>query len=161
MKTDWTKLITEHHASAHADGTYELVLGSPASAEELDKTEKQLGIHFPKEFRTLYQTHNGFGFSNKGGAISWSFMPLEQLPRFINRVRFYIEDDFPDEAAKFFPFFNWHDGGGTGYLLNEKGKLERRIYDFHPEQISKSYREMGGVLLEPGDKSIRQFLSLR
>lgn len=161
MKTNWTKLIQDAHAWAHASQPYELVLGPSASTHDLDITENKLGIQFPKEFRDLYKVHNGFGYSDQNGNEFGAFLPLKNLPEFIEKVRYFIEDLFPDEAQRFFLFFDWQDGGGAGYLLNRKGKLRRGLYDFHPEHVSESYREMGGFLFEPSDKNIRKFLSSR
>ena len=156
---NWTKTLIKYHAWAHPSGEYELVLGTPSSDSDLIKTEEKLGIEFPKEFRDLYLSHNSFGFTDSNNKLTWSFLPLNQLPAFIEKVRSWFNEEQPALADRFFPFFDWHDGGGLGYLLSESGKIEKSLYDFHPEQLSESSECGPTKLIMPDCRSIKKFLT--
>jgi hypothetical protein len=136
---NWTQIIKSHHSWAHPGDEYELVLGAPASEKNIADIEDKLGIQFPKEFKDVYRNHNGFGFTNKEQILTWSILPLNDLPSLFDKMHFWFGDEFPDVASRFFPFFDWLDGGAFGYLVSKSGNLEPFLYSFHPEQLNPDF----------------------
>lgn len=56
----------------------------PATSDELDMTERELGITFPEEFRTLYQWHNG----DKGILFLFGEYRISPLSEILELYRF-------------------------------------------------------------------------
>lgn len=65
-------------------------LNGPASEQEIDATERALGVTLPEDVRATYRRHNG---SNKDGAALfdyWGFMPLasiQDISKILNDLR--------------------------------------------------------------------------
>ena len=157
---DWKKIVTRHHSVAHADDDYRLETGNGASPESITKIGNELGLVFPEEFASLYQTFNGIGVSSEhDDDIWWLFCPLEQLPEFGMSIRDSFSEYHPNIAERFFPFIDWANGVGTGYLLDEGGRVFAGMYTFEHEALDYDEDQDPEEFLTSLPVSIEEFLS--
>ena len=154
----WRDLIERHHEWAHATDEYDLVTLPGISFDDIAEVEATLGFTFPREFVSLYRVVGGVGVKAGEDKRYWLFTPLKEIPGFVSRIRDWIGETHPDCASRFFPFIDWSDGDGSGYLVSSSGKVlpglyhfEHDSFEFDPDQNEKSF-------LIPLYKSIDAFL---
>jgi hypothetical protein len=161
---NWTKVITDHHNWAHApDDGFDLITKAPASQQQLAELASRLGIILPKEIVSLYRTCNGFGVQspNTPDMDSWFLVPVERVPEFTEQIRSWFRDTHPDVAARFFPFFDWANGDGMGYLFDADGNLQEGLYNFEHEEYERDENQGADEFLLSIDVSIEEFLEYR
>ena len=127
--TNWTELAQRYFASNNINPKDQL-LNDGASLTNITLTTSSLGIKVPQEFVDLYSVHNGIGFVNPD-MTWWLFRPLEHLAEFIPQTSDWFRKNHDELASRFFPFIDWGNGDGTGYLLNEHRKLLAGLYHFN------------------------------
>ncbi len=141
---DWLKIIEAHHTKTHPKDGYNLVIRPPVSPDQLDELGDTLGIQFPNDFRSLYMTCNGFGVMHQNDdtkRIWWLFRPAEEIESFMADIRDWFRETHNKYANRFFPFIDFSNGDGIGYLVEESGILidglfcfEHEKYRFKPDQ---------------------------
>ncbi len=131
---DWEKIIARQHAAAHSNDEYELVTGDRAAASEIARRGDQLGLIFPEEFVSLYETYNGVGIGS-GDDVWWVLHPLDQLSQFGKSVCSFFDETHPEEADLFYPFLDFGNGDAIGYLSDESGNVMPGLYVFSHESV--------------------------
>ena len=140
---NWNQIVARHHSAAHRDDGYELVTRPGATGALIQETGAALGVAFPDEFIALYRVFDGIGIRNDdhGEEVLWFFQPLAQLQEFVATTRGWFRETHPELAARFFPFLDWANGDGMGYLTDESGSVlpglftfEHECYEFDEEQ---------------------------
>ena len=154
---NWLKIIAGHHAKAHANDGYTLVTRPAASAEQLDRLAVSLGIALPSEFRELYSACNGFGVAsdNELDKTWWLFRPTDQIESFAGDVRSWFAETHQSFANRFFPFIDFSNGDGIGYIVDESGAIidglfcfEHENYEFDAEQDVNEFITHSPVTIE-------------
>lgn len=154
---NWDSIVRSHHQRAHRDDGYELVANPGVTDEELRLMENRLGFQFPVEMREFYSTFNGFGVqsANSPGEVYWFFRPLEELPEFTENIRQWFQETHADIASRYFPFVDWANGDGIGYLVNSTGEVlpglvsfEHESYDFDEDQDAEEFLTTVPISLE-------------
>lgn len=110
METLWAQI--EDWLAANAPGIAP-TLGPPASEDQVESAETELGLTFPPAVRESYRVHNGgteLWFGLFGG---WELLGVQQVVQEARRHReakaeFDIDFDYPDSMLPLF-----HDGGGN------------------------------------------------
>jgi hypothetical protein len=156
----WRDLIRHQHECYHADDEFDLVLRPGASSGAVEAAERELGIPFPDELRSLYHEVDGFGLTVDGEKVNWAIHPLGQLPSFVARIREWIGETHPEVAARFFPFFDWSNGDAIGYFLSLKKKWYKNLYWFQHELFQFDRFQMQTDFMIRWDRSIKKLLSV-
>lgn len=158
---DWTTILKQHHSVAHPDDGFELVLVQPASDKELDALAAKLDIELPAEFRSFYLTHNGFGLSHESepDAVSWFFKPLGQIESFADSVRNWFTETHKDYAARFFPFIDFENGDGLGYMADVSGGILDGLFCFEHECYKFDEDQDVNEFLTHAPITVQEFLS--
>ncbi len=156
--SEWRPLITEFYKLDHADDPDSLELGQPATAEDFDSLDKEVGFKMPPEFRSFYAEFNGFG-TNRDGETDWFFVPISGIPSLTAGIRDWIQETHPEIAKRYVAVVDWGNGDSSGYLFSESGEpldgffiFEHESYEFEADQ---DWREF----IIPVDSSIRDFLT--
>lgn len=141
--TKWEAIVTAHHKRAHPGDGFELFTKPGVAEKDLRSMEKRLGFQFPTELREFYSDLNGFGVRSavSPDEVYWFIRPLEELPDFAETIRHWFQETHPDIASRFFPFVDWANGDGIGYLVDSTGEVlpglvsfEHESYDFDEDQ---------------------------
>ena len=156
---DWKHIVARYHAAAHSDDEHALVTGDGALASEIEKTGDELGIKFPNEFASLYGTYDGIGVGSDDDDIWWLFRPLDQLSQFANTIRESFSETHPETAERFFPFLDWANGDGMGYLMNESGEVLPGLYTFEHESFEFDEDQETEEFLSSIPVTIEEFLN--
>ena len=158
--SDWRPLVTEFYKIDHGDDPDSLELGQPATAEDFDALEKELGFTMPEEFRSFYGQFNGFG-TDLDGETDWFFVPISRIPSLTAEIRDWFEETHPDIAKRYVAAVDWGNGDSSGYLFSESGVpldgffiFEHEMYEF---EAGQDWREF----IAPVDSSIRDFLTAK
>jgi len=144
---DWRKIISEHHHRVHVQPDDTLIIRDGAATDSIDDLQQTLGIEMPEEFRSLYCQCDGFGLDQTDGGQEWWFChPITQIPEFVTQTGSWFRKTHPDSASRFFPFIDWSNGDGMGYLLNENNEMldglycfEHENYEFEEDQDSEEF----------------------
>lgn len=147
---------------AHPDGEYNLVTGPPASDETLANLETALGFKLPPEFRSFYSSLDGFGIASADDPndVSWFFRPCEQIVQFSTDVRGWFKETHERCAKRFFPFIDWSNGDGIGYMLDESGEPIDGVFEFNHELYKFDSAQDVNEFLRHVPAGIQDFLSL-
>ena len=130
----WRQTISEHHSRVHVQPGDKLLIRDGSTSDRLDTLQESLCFDLPEEFRSLYLQCDGFGLTYEDNEQEWWFChPLGQIPDFADQTRKWFEATHPEAAARFFPFIDWGNGDGMGYLLGEDGKKLNGLYCFEHE----------------------------
>lgn len=156
--SDWRQDIINHHNLDHQDDPESLLLGKPATADELSALEESVQRSLPEEFHDLYSQYNGYGTRSEEGS-DWFFVPLELLPEHVAGIRHWFQGTHPELAARFVPFVDWGNGDASGYLFSESGELEPGIYMFEHESYLFEEGQDPTDFLYPVDEDLRSFLN--
>ena len=158
---DWEGIVRLHHERAHAGDGFELVTNPGVAEEDLGLMERRLGFQFPAELRGFYSTFNGFGVqsSDSPGSVYWFIRPLEELPEFAETIRHWFQETHPDIAARYFPFVDWANGDGIGYLVDSEGQVLPGLYGFEHESYSFDEEQGAEEFLIEVPISIEEFLN--
>lgn len=158
---DWTQILNRHHAVAHAEDGYKLATQPGVSGADLDRLSDLLGINLPDEFREFYMTSNGFGVATDDNPndACWLFRPLEDLPNFIDSVRSSFSETHPDLASRFFPFIDWDNGDGMGYLTETTDIILPGLFCFEHESYAYSADQDPDEFISVIPVTIEEFLS--
>jgi cell wall assembly regulator SMI1 len=128
MEDVWSRIEAwlQAHAPSVAAG-----LNPPASAEEIDATERFLGVTFPIEVRSSYLRHDGQSRDAPWMLEGWEWLSLERMRRewkvwkdLLDAGDFKGIRSHPDDAAVVDDWWNprWipltHDGGGDHHCLD-------------------------------------------
>ena len=105
--SDWRSIVSEYYERYFADQG-SLVLGQPATVEDLDLLDKKTGIRMPPEFRSFYSELNGFGI-DRDGETEWFFVHTSEIPNLTADTRSWIEETHPEVAKRYIAVVN-----GTG-----------------------------------------------
>ena len=140
--TDWRKIVSEYHDKVLGQSGGKLLTLEGASNSSVDELQQALGFDLAEEFRSLYLQCNGFGLTNGADdQKDWFFHPIDQISGFAGDTRKWFEETHPESAARFFPFVDWGNGDGMGYLLDENGQVldglfwfEHEYYEFDEDQ---------------------------
>ncbi|SMP78246.1 SMI1 / KNR4 family (SUKH-1) [Neorhodopirellula lusitana] len=159
---DWKTLVDQHHSMAHPDGEYNLVTGPPASDETLANLETALGFKLPPEFRSFYSSLDGFGIASADDPsdVSWFFRPCGQIDQFSNDVREWFKETHERCAKRFFPFIDWLNGDGIGYMLDESGDPIDGVFEFNHELYKFDSAQDVNEFLRHVPAGIQDFLSI-
>ncbi|MEM9412978.1 MAG: SMI1/KNR4 family protein [Planctomycetota bacterium] len=131
---DWRTIINTHHDKVHVQPGDKLLIRNAATNADLDELQDELGFQLPDEFRSLYLQCDGFGLTYEDNDQKWWFChPIEQIPEFVNQTRKWFEETHPEPAARFFPFIDWANGDGMGYVLDGDGQVIDGLYCFEHE----------------------------
>lgn len=131
---DWRRTIREHHDKFHVQPSDKLLIRDGATNDGVDDLQTALGLELPNEFRSLYLQCNGFGLTYEDDDQKWWFChPIDQIPGFVKQTRKWFDETHPESAAQFFPFIDWANGDGMGYLLDENGEFFDGLYCFEHE----------------------------
>ena len=133
---NWSKLIADNHAKAHADDGFNLITRLAATNIQLDELSESLGITWPTDFRELYSTFDGFGVAtnDEPDKIWWFFRPANEIPKFADDVRNWFLKTHEKCAARFFPFIDFSNGDGIGYIVDDTGVIMDGLFCFEHEQ---------------------------
>lgn len=133
--TDWLKTISKNHNRVHRDIGDKLHIQAGASKSAIKTLEKSLKLNLVEEFRSLYEQCNGFGLTcdDEPDRIWWFFRPLEQIEEFADGTRSWFAETHPELAARFFPFIDWGNGDGMGYLIGDDDATQPGLYCFEHE----------------------------
>ncbi|MBL9153880.1 MAG: SMI1/KNR4 family protein [Verrucomicrobiales bacterium] len=155
---EWRPLINEYYKLAHTDDPNSLELGKPATTEELDSLDKELGFKMPPEFRSFYGEFNGFG-TKRDDETDWFFVPISAIPNLTAVIRDWFKETHPEIARRYVAVVDWGNGDSSGYLFSEAGDplegffiFEHESYEFEADQ---DWREF----IIPVNSSIRNFLT--
>ena len=161
--TNWTQLITENHAWAHANDGFSLVLSDPASQSDIATLEKQLGIKLPAELHDVYMRHNGFGIRSSAdpARIYWTLAPVSRVPELTGSARDWFQETHPKEASLFYPVIDWHCGDYTGYLVTSDGNALDGLFTFEHESYEFDSEQSPEDFLIPSHESLSKFLLAR
>jgi len=159
---DWAKILHDLHAVAHGDDELTLATQPGAGDDELDRLADRLGIALPEEFRDFYRTFNGYGVApdNDPSDVCWLIQPLEKLPDFIDFTRSSFDGTHPDVAARFFPFIDWANGDGMGYLTETAGIVLPGLFCFEHESYEYDANQDPDEFIAAIPVTIEEFLSL-
>ncbi|MEZ5324857.1 MAG: SMI1/KNR4 family protein [Verrucomicrobiales bacterium] len=156
--SDWRPLITEFYKLDHADDPDSLELGQPATTDELDSLDKELGFNMPPEFRSFYGEFNGFG-TKRDGETDWFFVPISAIPSLTAGIRYWFQETHPEIAKRYVAVVDWGNGDSSGYLFSETGEplegffiFEHESYEFEADQDWRDF-------IVPVDSSIHDFLT--
>jgi len=133
---DWLRIVKSHHAKMHPSDGYNLVTRPPASDRELDDVSTTLGVEFPREFKSLFKTCNGFGVvheEDEPDKIWWFLRPTDQLRSFVDGIRNAFPEVHEKHAKRFFPFIDFSNGDALGYLVDEAGIIIDGLFCFEHE----------------------------
>ncbi|MFO0913567.1 MAG: SMI1/KNR4 family protein [Pirellulales bacterium] len=161
MTPDWLQIIESHHAKAHPNDGYNLVTRPPASRSQLDELGDALGIQFPVDFRSLYLTCNGVGVVHKDDPdkIWWLFRPAEEIEGFAADVRNWFRKTHNKYADRFFPFIDFSNGDGIGYVVDESGIIIDGLFCFEHEKYRFKADQDVNDFLSHAPVTIEEFLT--
>lgn len=157
---DWNTLVEQHHLLAYPDGEHVLVKGASASQTGLANLEETLGFELPMEFRSFYSTIDGFGTGDPGDPddVLWFFRPCAEIGQFCTDVRLWFQQTHGGYAERFFPFIDWVNGDGIGYLLDESGAPIECLFEFSHEQYRFDLNQDVSEFLRRVSSGIEEFL---
>ena len=160
--TNWQQLIRRHFNSDPCEGC-EILLGAPASKQQLIEFERQLGCSLPEEFHDLYATCDGYGvvFDNKPNEIFWNFRPLKDLLQFSKAIDEWFSETHSSHANRIIGFYDWGTGDSAGYLRDENSKLMNGIFDFHHERYDFDENQSFHDFVVPAAKTIVEYLEIQ
>jgi hypothetical protein len=158
---NWDRIIKRHHQRAHSDDGLAFAANPGAAESDLAALEARLGIQFPAEFRSLYSTFNGFGVRSvdSPGDVYWFTRPLEELPEFVEAIRHSFRETHPELAARFYPFIDWANGDGLGYLAGDDGRILPGLYSFQHESYDCDADQDTDEFLMHAPVSLEKFLT--
>lgn len=159
--TNWHNVVLSHHAWAHKDDDYKLVMQPSAADATIHSLTEQTGFPITAEFREFYNQINGFGVAADGQKTSWLLVPVERIEATIARARAGFEETHPELAKRFFPFIDWDSGDYSGYFTAEDGSLLPGLYDFDHETYEFDEEQASEEVVTKGDASILEFLNGR
>ena len=153
---NWLDLVSKSHNRSHPAGEYELVVNAGVDTSKLAALEQKLGVKFPSEFRDFYSACNGFGIkSDDEDQVSWLFVPSEEIESFATEIRRWFEETHPKFSNRFWPFIDFMNGDGIGYVLDDAGGVhdglfcfEHESYRFNPEQDVNEFLRQKPVGIE-------------
>ena len=154
---DWSIIIADQHSKAHPNDRCNLVAGPAATNQQLDELSESQGIALPQDFCELYLTHNGFGVADddEPDKIWWFFRPTDQIADFANGMRSWFAKTHQKYADRFFPFIDFSNGDGIGYIVDESGLImdglscfEHENYKFDEEQDVNEFITHAPVTIE-------------
>lgn len=155
--TKWETIVRLHHERAHSGDGFELFTGPGVAEINIKALENRLGFRFPTELREFYSDLNGFGVRSAASPdeVYWFVRPLEELPEFAETIRHWFQETHPDIAGRFFPFVDWANGDGIGYLVSSTGEVmpglvsfEHESYDFDEGQDYEEFLTTVPISLE-------------
>jgi hypothetical protein len=155
--TNWDRVVRSHHARAHQHDGFEFASNPGATPAELASFEAGLDAKLPAEFHGLYSAFNGFGVrsADDPSAVHWFARPLGELPQFMTQIRAWFGDTHAELAARFFPFIDWANGDGLGYLADSKGQalpglhmFEHEAYRCDPHQDAEEFFSHAPISIE-------------
>jgi len=158
---NWSKIIAAHHAKAHANDGYALVTRPAASDEQLEQLAGSLGITLPGEFRDLYSTCNGFGVAGDAELDEpwWFFRPTDQIESFAGDVRDWFAETHQKFADRFFPFIDFANGDGIGYVVDESGAIIDGLFCFEHENYKFDAEQDVNEFITHSPVTIEEFLT--
>jgi hypothetical protein len=130
---NWIQLAKKYFEETKVlDELDEIVLRDGARPEEIGAVSRDLGFSFPSEFVSFYSATDGLGFlgDSKRENVSWRLPPLDDLKKYIESVRLWLECH-EELASRFFPIIHFQNGEGIGYLIDEDGRLLQGLYEFN------------------------------
>lgn len=154
----WIKLVTEFHTADHPESPESLVIGAPATEEEIAALESETGFKFPAEFHEFYRSCNGFGRKD-GEEVIWFCAPLEEILKMSGEARKWFRGTHEELAEQFVAFIDWESGDYTGYVFDEDGEPFEALFDFEHESYDYESRQDPDEFLVPIFPSIEDFLS--
>jgi hypothetical protein len=159
----WTEIIEAHHAWAHPNDGFHLVLRPGATDAKIDEVAQGLGFQPPAEFRDLYRCHDGVGCTHDSqpGKVEWTFVPLADLPSFVVLGRDWFKETHPQLAAAFFAFIDWGCGDYSGYLQARESALGSELYMFEHELYEFEASQDPDEFMVAAQSSITEFLNSR
>lgn len=156
--SEWQLLITEFYKLGHADDLDSLELGRPATTDDLDSLDRELGFKLPSEFRSFYGEFNGFG-TKRDGETDWFFVPISAIPSLTTSAREWFQETHPAIAKRYIAVVDWGSGDSSGYLFSETGEPLEGIFIFEHESYEFEADQDWREFLIPVDSSIRNFLT--
>jgi hypothetical protein len=158
---DWVQIVESHHAKSHPNDGYRLVTRPSASHYTLDALKRSLGFEFPAEFRSLYLVFDGIGVShrNEPDETWWLFLPTDQIESFCIDVRKWFRDTHEKYANRFFPFIDFANGDGMGYIVDEAGNPLDGLFCFEHESYRFDESQDVNEFLSHVPVSIEEFLA--
>ncbi len=161
MKVNWREVVSRHHEWAHRDDDCVLLMPDPSDEKRLVDKLGSLGFPRVEEFESFYRSVDGYGSKwNVDDEDSWLFVPVDQLPTAVKHGRDWFLKTHPDIAERFFAFINWGNGDYSGYLLDETGGCDGRIYTFEHEMFEFDEKQDWRDFLDSYYDSILDFLSM-
>lgn len=160
---NWDSIIKSHHKRAHRRDGFEFACNPGAAAAELRSLEQRLGLELPAEFHELYATFDGFGVKSPEGLgnVYWFARPLNELPQFMEDIRGWFRKTHANVAERFFPFIDWANGDGLGYMADAQSRVlpgvycfQHDSYEFRADQDADEFLRHAPVSLEKFFKSV-------
>lgn len=155
----WHELIRKFHAEDYPDAPESLVIGEPASEDEIATLEMAVGVRMPDEFKDFYRACNGFGRMENGQVI-WLFSPLEGIPAVTEMARDAFKRTHPELAEAYVAFVDWDCGDFSGYLFDPEGGLIEGIFDFEYAEYEFDREQDFAEFLAPLFLSIEDFFTI-
>ena len=151
---NWKEIVDEYYAL-----DWKLVMPPGAELSVLTDVANLLGVEFPEEFMCLYSSMNGFGGTYDGEVIEWAAVPIEEIPAFAESTRTWFGKTHSNVAKRFIPFFDWHCGDATGYLLDEQGEVLPSLRTFFHEEYHFDSAQTYDEFLVEDQVTIHNFLA--